>query len=416
MRFLKMVLVTALLSGLVFAGSVWLNQKTPDYQSELAKIEREISQLNGDSSRQSGDGEQTLRWIYLLYLRASLTANPDHFRLAEAEIDKAIRTIGPSEELYLARANLNLKRHRLQAAKADLERLPDWAENPKIAVLKADIDLQDGKYEEARRACENLILHHRSWDNLARLAYLKAIIGDVSGAEALYTEAEEEITVKEMRSYAWIELQRGLLDLNHGRHEQALGHYLRADKAYSGHWLVEEYLAELLGAQRKYDEAVARFERVVSQAPRPELYQALGDLYLFMGKPDHAKPWHDKALEGYLESVREGEVLYFHHLAAFYADVREDGPEAVRWARKDLDLRRNFAAHDAMAWALYRNGQFAEARGQMNEALATGVKDARLFFHAAMIHLAAGQSDEGRRFLQLAAEINPRYEAFHVHR
>lgn len=408
--------MTALFFALVYAGADWLNRKTPDYQAELADIEGQISRLNKDSSRQSGDGGQLVRWIYLLYLRASLTANPDHLQIAETEIDKAMRTLGPSEEFYLARANLNLKRHRLEAAKADLERLPDWTENPKTRALKADIDVQDGKYEEAGRACEDLVRHHRSWDNLARLAYLKAITGDVAGADALYAEAEEEITVKEMRAYAWIELQRGLLDLNHGRHEQALAHYLRADKAYSGYWMVEEYLAELAGAQRKYEEALTRFERVVSQAPRPELYQALGDLYLFMGKPEQAKPWHDKALEGYLESVRQGGVLYFHHLAAFYADVREDGPEAIRWARKDLDLRRNFAAYDALAWALYRNGQFAEALEQMNQALATGVRDARLYFHAAMIHLAAGQTDEGRQFLQRAAVINPRYEAFHVHR
>lgn len=408
--------MTALFFALVYAGADWLNRKTPDYQAELADIEGQISRLNKDSSRQSGDGGQIMRWIYLLYLRASLTANPDHLQIAETEIDKAMRTLGPSEEFYLARANLNLKRHRLEAAKADLERLPDWTENPKTRALKADIDVQDGKYEEAGRACEDLVRHHRSWDNLARLAYLKAITGDVAGADALYAEAEEEISVKEMRAYAWIELQRGLLDLNHGRHEQALAHYLRADKAYSGYWMVEEYLAELAGAQRKYEEALTRFERVVSQAPRPELYQALGDLYLFMGKPEQAKPWHDKALEGYLESVRQGGVLYFHHLAAFYADVREDGPEAIRWARKDLDLRRNFAAYDALAWALYRNGQFAEALEQMNQALATGVRDARLYFHAAMIHLAAGQTDEGRQFLQRAAVINPRYEAFHVHR
>lgn len=39
-----------------------------------------------------------------------------------------------------------------------------------------------------------------------------AKMGDRSGADQLYLEAEDEITVKEMRSYAWVELQRGVLD------------------------------------------------------------------------------------------------------------------------------------------------------------------------------------------------------------
>jgi tetratricopeptide (TPR) repeat protein len=219
-----------------------------------------------------------------------------------------------------------------------------------------------------------------------------------------------------MRSYAWVELQRGLLDLNHGRHDQALAHYKRANKAYSGYWLVEDHIAELLGAQRKFDEAVSLYKKVIARAPRPELQQALGDLYAFMGKPDEAKPWHEQALAAYLASAERGEVHYFHHLAQFYADVREDGPEAVKWAHKDLQLRQNVATHDTLAWALHRNGQFLEALGEMNKALLPGVKDAHLFFHAAMIHLAAGRAEEGKQFLKKAAEINLRYESFHVHR
>ena len=155
---------------------------------------------------------------------------------------------------------------------------------------------------------------------------------------------------------------------------------------------------------------------MIARAPKPELYQALGDLYAFMGNPDRAKPWHEKALGAYLESARRGEVHYLHHLAGFYADVREDGAEAVKWARKDLDLRRGSAAHDALAWALYRDGRFTEARAEIDEALATGVQDAHFFFHAAMIHAASGRTEEGSRFLKQAAATNPRFDAFHVHR
>jgi len=44
------------------------------------------------------------------------------------------------------------------------------------------------------------------------------------------------------------------------------------------------------------------------------------------------------------------------------------------------------------------------------------VKDSHLFFHAAMIHLAAGRTGEGKRLLQALSEMNPGYENFHVHR
>jgi tetratricopeptide (TPR) repeat protein len=175
-------------------------------------------------------------------------------------------------------------------------------------------------------------------------------------------------------------------------------------------------MAELLGAQGKLDEAVALYEEVVARVPRPDLQQALGGLYLSMGEPDQARLWHEEALAAYLKSVQRGDVHYLHHLTDFYADVREDGAEAVRWARKDLDLRQNFSTQAALAWALYRDGRFAEALDAMHEALSSGVRDAELFCKAGMIHLAAGRTDEGERILQEAAEINPHYQDFHVHR
>ena len=211
-------------------------------------------------------------------------------------------------------------------------------------------------------------------------------------------------------------MQRGRRELDRGRHDRAWVHYEQADRAYSGYWLVEEHVAELLGAQRKFDQAVALYQRALARAPRPELQHALGDLYLFIGEAERARPWHDRALAAYLESAGRGDVHYYHHLARFYADVRQDGAEAVKWARKDAELRPHFVTYDGLAWALYRRGEFAASLETMDKALASGVKDAHLFFHAGLISLAAGRTAEAKRFLQTVAEMNPGYENFHAHR
>jgi len=65
---------------------------------------------------------------------------------------------------------------------------------------------------------------------------------------------------------------------------------------------------------------------------------------------------------------------------------------------------------------LYRTGEFAEALDTINEALSSGVMDAQLFFQAGMIHQAANATGKGREYLRMAAEINARYQNFHVHR
>ncbi len=386
------------------------HQSPTAYDTELAQVQQDIAALKSDSPAAA------IARAHALYRRASLSARIADARAADTAVENALRTFGPLQDLFMLRARLDFALHRLPQARANLHLAGVPTASPQVKALMADIDLQEGRQQDAQQQYETTLHTHRTWDNLARLANVLAMNGNFTRADALYHEAENEVTAKEMRAYAWICVQRGVLAFKRGRHDEALAHYLRAGKAYSGYWLVDEHIAELYGAQRRFGEAIALYEQVIARAPRPEQFQAIGDLYVFMGQPDRARPWHDKALAAYLESAQRGEVHYFHHLAGFYADVRDDGAEAAKWARKDLALRQNPATRDALAWALYRSGRFDEALAEMGQVLASGVQDAHVLMHAAMIHSAAGHSEQGTRFLQQAAALNPSFEAFHVHR
>src|SRR5205823_5699957 len=105
----------------------------------------------------------------------------------------------------------------------------------------------------------------------------------------------------------------------------------------------------------RYREAIDILERITSAAERPDLQQALGELYGLAGQEDRARYRLEQALTGYRQSAQRGEVHYFHHLADYYADSAIDGAEAVGWARADLRLRENFSTQAALAWAFYRN-------------------------------------------------------------
>jgi tetratricopeptide (TPR) repeat protein len=386
-----------------------------DFEIELEQIHKNIAELTLSVKTGPVGAEKITRIVYGLFRRASLTGRFADFEVTERAIDCAIRQVGLWPDLCLLKANLDFKFHRLARVKKDLALAPSLASSPSGRVLQADIDLQEGRYDEARTGYEKAIEEDRSWGNLARLAYFKGRLGDEAGAEQFYLEAKEEITAKEMRSYAWIELQRGLLDLAHGRYESTWAHYRCAAKAYSGYWLVDEHIAELLGAEGRLGEAVSLYEKVVARVPKPELKQTIGEIYTLMGKSSKAEPWYEEALVDYLESAERGQVHYYHHLADFYCDVREAGSEAVAWARKDLELRPNFATEAALGWALYRDGQIADALHLIDRSLSCGVQDAQIFYQAGMVHLAAGQRDTGEKYLRQAAQINSHHRDFHVH-
>ena len=355
------------------------------------------------------------RHVWLLYQRASLAGDLDGCEAAGEAASRLIRRVGPMADLCLLKATVDSR------CTASPRSSGTWtwrtaSATPSRAGCCRRTFSRKGEYECARQGYEGVVRDRRTWDGLARLAHVRATLGDADGADRLYREAGDELTAKQMRQYAWVELQRGLLDLGRGRHDDAGEHYRQSGRAYSGYWLIDDHLAELLAARGRLEEAAGLYERVIDRAPRPELQHVLGDLYTLMGEREQARGPYDRALAGYLASTRRGGVHYYHHLADFYADVLEQGAEAVRWARRDLDLRRNPATEAALAWALYRNGQLSDAVDLMTRALSSGVRDAHLFSRAGRLHLALGRLGEGERYLRMASDMNPRHESFHVHR
>jgi tetratricopeptide (TPR) repeat protein len=304
-----------------------------DYERDLTLIGEELERLASEPA----SAERVTRIAHCLYRRASMTGDLAELDAAETAADAGIAEFGAWPDLCFVKANVDFKLHRLERVRADLELSPALRASSEGRALAADLDLEAGRYEEARRGYESLVADDRSWSALARLANLEAKLGDRDRADELYAEAEDELTAKELRSYCWLELQRGALC----RPREAERHYERAERAYSGDWLVDEHKARLRVTQGRLDEAIALYESVAARAPRPEVDQALGDVYVLAGRPEEARAWHDRALAAYLDSVERGGVHYFHHLAHFYLESRPDPTEAERWARADHELRPN---------------------------------------------------------------------------
>jgi tetratricopeptide (TPR) repeat protein len=386
------------------------------YQAEMQRIEQVIADLEDKRPLMPPvDPARVTQYAYRLYERASLAGDFAQFRAVEEVIDRALLLLNHPGDLYLLKANIAFKLHRLADAEAALGAIPGVCASQEGRLLLGDFDFQRGNYREAEAAYYGALESERSWEALARLAHFRGKMGDPAEADSLYCEAADELTAKEMRSYAWIEVQRGFMAFTHGNYREARARYERAETAYPGYWLVQEYSAELLGAEGKHREAIDILERVSCIDGRPDLQQAIGELWELAGRTDRAACWQHKALSSYLQSVQSGEVHFLHHLADYAADVAKDGTQAVGWARADLELRENFSTQSALAWAHYRNRKFDEARFRIDQALGSGAVEAHLFFRAAMVYAASGDTERGRFYMERAKRENPCVENFHIH-
>jgi len=286
-----------------------------------------------------------------------------------------------------------------------------------IAVL-GDACLEMGDMARAEVAFTKIVQIEPALATHSRMANLQWLKGDAPAALRSYTEAIRagETDAESPSDLAWCNVQQGEIFFRTGEFEKAEARYEAALKMLPEYYVALDHLAELRAAEKKYDEAIALYKKIIKRVPRPEFHQALGDIYVFIGKSAEAKPWHDRALALYLDAANNGQVHYYHHLSSFYADIQENPKEALKWARKDLELRQNVFACDALAWALYRNNEFAAAQKEIKKALTTGTREENVLMHAGMIYIRAGDFDGGKKFLHEAAAVNPRSTAFHLHR
>jgi tetratricopeptide (TPR) repeat protein len=287
------------------------------YAAEMRRIEEDIAKVNGALCSAPIDAERITRHIYRLYQKASISGDLGGLNAVERSINDAIPVLSNPGDLYLLKAHAAFKLHKLAEVDAALLAVPSVYDSDEGRLVRADLDFQHGRYRAAESGYVEVLRHDRSWGALARLAHLRGKMGDATGADRLYEEAEDHLTAKEMRAYAWLEVQRGFLDFARGRDREAQLHYRRADTAYPGYWLVDEHIAELLGAEGKYDEAVAMYQSIVSNSRRPELEQAIGELCELVGQGGPAAYWKERALSGYLQSAQRGEVHYYHHLVDY---------------------------------------------------------------------------------------------------
>jgi tetratricopeptide (TPR) repeat protein len=340
-------------------------------------------------------------------------------RAAEASTTVGLPELNTGGLFTLGR--VQIASHQFAAARDTARKLRDLVPRKAFPLsLLGDALFELGDYGEAARAYQDFAkAEPNTVDSESRLAKLALIRGELDAArehlDAAW-KAAHNLTPRDPAVEAWSLVQLGQLAFSRGDWVEADKKYEVALAVVADFWSAVEHVAELRGAQGKYPEAIALYQKLITRLPRPELMQALGDLYAYMGNPGEAKPWYERAGSAYRKEVEEGKMIYDHHLAGFYSDSVENPVEAVKWARKDLEMRHSISAHDAIAWALYRDGQFAEAGSEMKKALALGMRDAHLFFHASMIATANGNVAQGKQFLQRAAEVNPRYNAFHVHR
>jgi tetratricopeptide (TPR) repeat protein len=193
-----------------------------------------------------------------------------------------------------------------------------------------------------------------------------------------------------------------------GDYEEAGDYYEAALRIFDHYHPALAGLGKVSAAQGDYQEAITYFQQAINVIPQPDYLAALGDLYTLTGQPGRAQAQYETV--EYIGKLAEiNQQVYNRQLANFYSDHDRKLDQALRLALAELESRKDVYGYDAAAWAEYKNGNYERAQMYMEQALAPGTRDARLYYHAGMIAYALNHDKQARDYLEQALSINPQF-------
>jgi tetratricopeptide (TPR) repeat protein len=339
--------------------------------------------------------------------RARETSDIAYYAQAEDALKKSFELAPGNMEGEKIHVWLLLGRHEfpaaLEAAKILNKRVPD---DVLVYGFLVDANAELGNYPAAEDAAQWMLnLRPGNLPGMTRAAYLRELFGDVDGAYELMDMAYQATVPTETEDRAWILSQMGHLRFVGGRTDDAENILKQALQLFPGYHYALGNLAKVRITQKRYDEAVALLQQRYQAAPHAENLYDLAEALQLAGRDAEAKKaFAEFETKSLAESIRKDNSS--RELVFYYADHAHQPARALEVAKQEFAWRHDVYTLDAYAWALHVNGQDAEARKQMETALAVGIRDSKIFAHAGEIALKLGDRAAAQKYLEESVSLH----------
>ena len=381
-----------------FKEGVSLNRSTASLVADLQ------SRLQADPK-----DEHSYALLGLAYQqRARETGDPSWYPRAEGALRRAL-ALDPKDALAVGGlGSLALSRHRFRDALAlgrQAHALSPYSAQPLGVIGDARVEL--GRYRQAFASFDRMNSLRPNLSSYARVSYGRELIGHTAAAIRAMKLAVDAATGA-AEPTAWTHVQLGKLYFNHGRYREAEREYRLALDVFPGYAYGLDALAQVLGAQGRYRQAIAAEREAVDAIPLPQYVAALGDLYRVTGRTVLAQRQYE--LIGAIEKLLNANgVKTDLEIALFQVDHGVALRHALARARLAFSERPSIDGNDVLGWALARNGRCAEALPYAKASLRLGTQDALKFFHRGMIERCLGNTETARGWFGRALALNPRF-------
>jgi tetratricopeptide (TPR) repeat protein len=399
--------IAALLLLLLGAAAGFAQAPSAPAETKLSPAERSMDQARKLIDKNPKDFEAYNALALALSRRARETSDVKFYAQAEETLQKSFEIAPANFDGERIHVWLLLGKHEfaaaLDAAKTLNQKMPD---DVMLYGFLTDANVELGNYKDAETAAQWMLdLKPGNTPGLTRAAYLRELFGDIEGSLELMNMAYQSTPPGELEDGAWIVTQMAHLNLAIGKIDEAEKLSQQALVMFPGYHYALGNLAKVRIQQKRYHEAVDLLKQRYDAAPHAENLYDLAQALQLDGKTDEANQAFAEFEQKSLLETNRGDNSN-HELIFYYADYARQPAKALEVAQREIARRRDVFTLDSYAWALFQNGQYEDARKQIETALAVGVRDAKIFRHAGEIALKSGDKAAAERYLQESAELN----------
>ncbi len=364
-------------------------------QSGDGKIDQEIARLQTKirAGRESGPSVIQLGWAFVA--KARLTSDPGFYKLAE----QCSQLAPEDSDCLLLRGHILHALHRFHDAEVVARKVAssDHFARWQTYALLGDVLMEQGNLSEAIDAYQRMIDIRPCLQTYARVAHLRWLKGDLSGAEDLMRMAVSAGNSRDPEPAAWAYSRLAFYQLQGAKYQSASQSLARAFE-FVKDFPAALFLRAKLELESSPQRAVESLRVAITQSPLPEYEWALADASRLAGNRElAAKIERDIFTHGVNEDQRS--------FALFLAGRNLEPKLALQLAQDELSKRRDVFTYDALAWAELAAGKNLQASRDIERALAEGTIDARLFYHAGKIALAMGDRANAAQWFRRTTAI-----------
>lgn len=400
----KIILTVSELLLVSFAQGQAISHGLTPAQQQIAWAQ---SAIKADSERTQPYNDLAVAYVR----RARETGDSSYLNQADIALQASTKRTSDNVEGQKARAMVLLGRGQfieaLQFAKMLNAKTPD---DISIYGFIADAATELGKYNEAERATQWMLdLREGNVPGLLRAARLRSIYGDTDGALDFYSQAYQQIPPTQTEDQAWTLTKMAEIQLSTGHLDEAGNLLQSALQKFPGYYLSLESSARVETARQHYMQAVALLRK------RNDSFPSLSSRYALAKALEHAGQTAE-AIAAYSEfetkalSASNAESNANRDLVLYYLGSGNKPAEALRIAEHETGKRHDVSTLDAYAWALCGNGRYDEAQTQISFALAVGIRDAEMLYHAGVIAEKRLDHISAVRYFKGSLELNPSSE------